>query len=525
MGSTASVIEQTVSKVRFCVDDVELAQQRLPVRNAKLRLEECFGKPLLAFSHDGISSIVQSHHTHPLAQAVHAAFSDHRPLLLTPDIVWITLAQGFAQHINNHAETLRSRFVAHQGKKRLVVESFEIPTSLQQWNESIQQWTLLIRDHVGADLYRLLECNFSTTTPITHTASHVVMMDTFQAYFEYELSCVCGIPEITLEGTVEDWKSIYTRVQWMTQYELGWWTNRILPICQEFIETASGKPSLEFWQAIYKPKEVYGGDVITGWLADLFPYLKHHITQATSVKNPILSIDHANIRIENGISPRSLPLGLSQVPCKLKTSNGENYSLALVGGFIGVSQTKDGSLHPEIGWAVLEKEDDRFTELLDKIEQEHITQPPINWNNFQFGFLDSLPKELIQLLDRFDGATLYANSHHAWKVTNNSSARIYAIPAAELFPGLDEWDYNYAVHFIELADGRCVAHCMNWIVVGKPIKRTDAKPGELCQSKLEDVVIIAKSFSDLFERIFAAGGLYYFDAPDFSPILVDGFAS
>jgi Domain of unknown function (DUF4419) len=77
---------------------------------------------------------------------------------------------------------LRSRFVRHQGKQKLVVETSQIPTQPQQWSEAIQQWTLLIRDRVGADLYRLLECNFSTTTPITRTASHVVMMDTFQKY-------------------------------------------------------------------------------------------------------------------------------------------------------------------------------------------------------------------------------------------------------------------------------------------------------------------------------------------------------
>ncbi|WP_442935794.1 DUF4419 domain-containing protein [Nostoc sp.] len=57
----------------------------------------------------------------------------------------------------------------------------------------------------------MLECNFSTTTPITHTASHVVMMNAFQKYFDYVMYCVCGIPEITLLGTVEDWQSISDR--------------------------------------------------------------------------------------------------------------------------------------------------------------------------------------------------------------------------------------------------------------------------------------------------------------------------
>ncbi|HBE18174.1 MAG TPA: hypothetical protein DEG17_01220 [Cyanobacteria bacterium UBA11149] len=368
MNSIASVIEQTVSKVRFCVDAVEPAKENLPVRNLKFQLNRFFEKQLLAFSHDEESLVIHRHRIHPLAQAVHTAFSEHRPLLLTPDIVWITLAQGFAQHINNHSETLRSQFVSHQGKKKLVVEISKVPTSLQQWNELIQQWTLLIRDCVGANLYSLIECNFSTTTPITYTASHIVMMDTFQKYFDYEMLCVCGIPEITLEGTVEDWKRIYDRVQYMTQYKLGWWTDRILPICQEFIKTAAGKPSLEFWQAIYKPKKVYGGELITGWLADLFPYLQNDRTQVSSIKNPILSIDRVNLTVQDGISPSSLPLGLSQVSVAIN-KDGEVYYLELVGGFIGIFQTEDGSLQPEIGWAVLEQDNDLFTKMLEKLNR------------------------------------------------------------------------------------------------------------------------------------------------------------
>ncbi|MFN6483910.1 MULTISPECIES: DUF4419 domain-containing protein [unclassified Nostoc] len=33
--------------------------------------------------------------------------------------------------------------------------------------------------------------------------------------------CVCGIPEITLLGTVEDWQSISDRVQIMAEYDLN----------------------------------------------------------------------------------------------------------------------------------------------------------------------------------------------------------------------------------------------------------------------------------------------------------------
>jgi hypothetical protein len=41
-----------VGKIRFCVDDVKSAQERLPVKNAKFQLEKQLVKQLLAFSHN-----------------------------------------------------------------------------------------------------------------------------------------------------------------------------------------------------------------------------------------------------------------------------------------------------------------------------------------------------------------------------------------------------------------------------------------------------------------------------------------
>eukprot|EP01052_Picozoa_sp_SAG31_P041062 SAG31_NODE_6120_length_2160_cov_4.003396_1_plen_50_part_10 len=33
-----------------------------------------------------------------LAKSVHAAFYGHHPLVLSPDVIWLTIAQGLANH-------------------------------------------------------------------------------------------------------------------------------------------------------------------------------------------------------------------------------------------------------------------------------------------------------------------------------------------------------------------------------------------------------------------------------------------
>ncbi|WP_427156943.1 DUF4419 domain-containing protein [Aliinostoc sp. HNIBRCY26] len=521
MSVTAPILEQTVGKIRFCVDDVKKAQKQLPTENFKLRLEKHLGKQMLAFSHNDTFEIIQDQGTHSLAFAVHAAFSKHRPLLLTPDIIWITLAQGFAQHINNHAETLRSRFVRHQSKQELIVETLQIPQQPQHWSEAAQNWALLIRDHVGSDLYRLLECNFSTTTPITRTASHIVMMNSFQKYFDYAMTCICGIPEITLLGTVEDWQNICDRIPVMAEYDLDWWTARLMPICQEFVETASGRPSLLFWRSIYKPQAVYGGELITGWLSDLFPYIKHSVTKAPSVRNPVLEIDRCSLPNSSpsseqpfshgthGISANSLPLGISKAPFRLQLADSQEYFLELIAGFIGVRQdSQSQTLQPEIGWAVCERNND-FAQLLDKVQQQHLTQPPINWSDFHKShFSETVSKEHIEMLERFDGATLYANSGHFWQIPQYSFHKIYTISQPDSLT-------CYATHLMDLEDGRCIAYFCNTlkseccIILGQPISDSN---------QLQTPVIIANSIPELFERIFQAQGHYYFDDSNFEVV-------
>lgn len=509
----APILQKSTAKIRFSVDAVKQAEEMLPLHQAKSQLEQSLEKQLLSFSHDESFSVIKDEGINPLVQAVHRAFSEHRPLLLTPDIIWITIAQGFAQHVNNQAENLRDRFVQHQGKKELHVVVTEIPRDASEWAKNIQEWVLQIRDHEGADLYRALECNFSTSTAITRTVSQVVMMDAFKQYFDYVSYCICGIPEITLLGSVEDWQEISHRVEIIAEYDLKWWSDRMKPICREFIETASGKPSVDFWRCIYKPQPVYGGELITGWLADLFPYILDFVTRVANVRNPVLEINNCDLpkkgEISFGIDARSLPLGLSQVPIKLKTNHKE-YSLDLIAGFIGVGQNlKDGTLQPEIGWFITEG--DRFSQLLDQIQQQHLTQPPSK----DFRLLE-MPKEHIQLLTRFDGATLYPDSGHSWVIAKADVFLHYTFAQGDLFKD------HTANHLINLEDGRCIAYVYSyrlekrWVVVGDCVEYPHRLFGDLHPDhRLENPVVIAESIPQLFERIFQAEGRYYFDDPCF----------
>jgi hypothetical protein len=58
----------------------------------------------------------------PLISAAHRAIAQHRPLVLSPDIIWLTIAQGLAIHINVHAEQFRDQSVDYKGRKEIHVD-------------------------------------------------------------------------------------------------------------------------------------------------------------------------------------------------------------------------------------------------------------------------------------------------------------------------------------------------------------------------------------------------------------------
>src|SRR5262245_50098499 len=185
------------------------------------------------------SCLVSCDTSHAFVKAAHDAFYEHHPLVIRPDDVWFCIAQGFAAHVNRNAESLRSRFVKHEGKEKLVVvrPDFFLGQS-NPWPEVFDAFSVQVGEHVGK-LKDLISARFSTTTPVEAAAFDVCVMDTFQGYFEYEMMAGCGIPEITLLGTPEDWRSMIPRVRHLSEYGLDAWSAVLVPVLEKIAETAA----------------------------------------------------------------------------------------------------------------------------------------------------------------------------------------------------------------------------------------------------------------------------------------------
>jgi hypothetical protein len=211
---------------------------------------------------------------------------DHRRLCLSPDIIWLLICQGVANHINANAEELRSRFVSHEGKIQISVrrDDFVKGSPENPWTEAIEELTKQVSEHIGS-AFDLFQPTFTTTGPVEKAAAAVVLLDAMKSYFDYDMETECGIPAITLEGTPEDWQTVADRVEQFNSLDLRWWLKPLRAILRQFVAASQGEIDRPFWQAFYKYQDESGGPVITGWISALFPYLKDGRTALATMRN------------------------------------------------------------------------------------------------------------------------------------------------------------------------------------------------------------------------------------------------
>lgn len=366
------------SGVTFSVDKVEPTAEKFLATTLLDSLEMRAGTRVLILPNETALSVapggsLTKHHRldehqflNPLIEAIHLAFSQHRPLILSPDCIWLTIVQGFGHHLNQNAEALRGRIVRHKDQKVLQVRTESLEPAA--WPSLVSQFSEQIQESSDPVLHETLLCDFSTTTPIIRTAFEVALMDAYKRYFKFVVMCVCGIPCITLEGSPEDWQRIRERIEVLATFGLEWWTSRLALILDEFISTAKGAPDLSFWQAIYKPEQVYASEMATGWIADLFPYLG---TESDLRRNFMLEKNRIDwlppetdrptkgnfARSTAGVSLEAFPCGLSHAPVTVTFPDKPSIEVDLLGGFVGISQSdQDRSLAPIISWAVVARD-------------------------------------------------------------------------------------------------------------------------------------------------------------------------
>ena len=363
--SNATDNTDTIATQRLVIDieELEPPKENLPTMDYDAILRQMFSnlnidsRTLTTHSH--LTTPLVDGNMHPFFNGMHIAYAQHRPFVLSPDALWLVICQGFAQHVDHNAEALRHLFVDFEGKKTLQVFSSDISPDApaEKWEAVFPLFTQQIARHTGDSLVSILTADFTTSTPATRAASQLTIMAAMQEYFDYEMIEICGIPQVILEGTPEDWQRIVDRTEWLRRYRLDWWVDEMLPVLRKIVLAAQGEVDQAFWRNMYKQHDMttHGcGEpevLCDGWIVKFFPYDDIDF-RADWYKNTPPEYFRNNLQTLYDVA-EDLPPEITVVPLKYITLLSDTLMLRLYAGFVGLSQDEaTHALKPEIGWFI-----------------------------------------------------------------------------------------------------------------------------------------------------------------------------
>ena len=172
------------------------------------------------FSMD-LSEKIKIRDDHPVFNSFVDAYRNDRPVTISPDIIWLLIVQGFSNHVNFHAEKLRSKFVNFYGQKTLHTFRDSIEFTKEDYKSIIPQFVEQIEKYTGKEIIDTLTPNFSTTTPVTITSAQLSIMCAMKHYFRYvSHACICHFPFVVIEGKKADWEEILRKLDVIEKYNL-----------------------------------------------------------------------------------------------------------------------------------------------------------------------------------------------------------------------------------------------------------------------------------------------------------------
>lgn len=286
---------------------------------------------------------------HGLVRAALEAYNYHHHLVLRPEDVWFAVLTQFSFFVNAHAEELRSVFVAHEGKKGLVLSD---PGQPDMGLMCRNMTKLIDANVVDPELRAWIMPAFSTTTMHDEVVASVIMMGTLQKYFDYVFDCsCCGIPTVTLLGERSDWEDIQRRIEKLSEYgeEPSQFLALLRPVLRHMVATFARPPGdtgvADFWSRIIRHDSGSGMSSLTGWMVafcfwdeDGKCFYQNHDGRYEYIAklDPHRKLDEA---VYHEVDFNQVPAGFVSVPVTYITPDQIQINTMLLAGFVGFEAT------------------------------------------------------------------------------------------------------------------------------------------------------------------------------------------
>jgi hypothetical protein len=213
----------------------------------------------------------------PFFYAFYMAYNTHEGLVLSPDDFWVQILLNVAHHVNKHAEALRPKLVNFDNKVKIkyvtnYVENKDINVNamMDYFIEQLSKNANFVND---------LNPTFSTTGQVESLVTKMGVACALKPYFDFAFEFICGIRDVTLLGTVEDWCKLLKSTKQLIEFEVegsGWgeYIAGLTDIIANLVKSRKGNPDLKWWQsAIHEGPSVMNcvpTRPITGWILKMY---------------------------------------------------------------------------------------------------------------------------------------------------------------------------------------------------------------------------------------------------------------
>lgn len=281
--------------------------------------------------------------------AATTAYNRHHNLVVRPDDMWIAILVQFSAYVNGNAEALRSAFVEHQGQKELISYQMATLRTADYAKLTSDMVGIMKKNIVNPELADWILAKFSTTTSTDTIVQSVVFMASMEKYFKYTFQLLCGIPKVTLLGTVKDWENIHQRVSFLRQYGevCNKWVNMLEKVTTQCIAARKGKPDISFWQRICN--NLGGGSgprYLSGWITTFCVFDADGKWQGDK-----LVVDGMKSEFPI-INTNDIPIGYVKIPINID-DNGTAHSSIMFAGHMTISTISDTTISPNVSWTIL----------------------------------------------------------------------------------------------------------------------------------------------------------------------------
>lgn len=291
-----------------------------------------------------------------LVTAIMAAYNSHHDLVLRPDDVWQAILTQFSFYVNANAGDLRDKFVDFEGKRKLTIETvgklFTTDFGSVANRMVDEQITPNLKD---ASVTEWLLPAFTTTTPNDRIAASVTIMCTLQTYFEYTCTELCGIPNVTLKGTPDDWRLLRAKIDRLPSYEVAgrqgpvmhMWRNLLAQVLDEFVKSSEGDVNLKFWDTVcHRIPGGSGPSYFSGWIT-VFSCFRAEGQWQGAIRG---GNSYINVAKWPKIDTSSIPVGVVSVPLTVKNDGVEYKTQMLAGHF--AYDFDFPTISPRIDWCI-----------------------------------------------------------------------------------------------------------------------------------------------------------------------------